>query len=37
MFGFEGWVDLGHVAVLIVFGLVMWRLAIRGMTKKFVD
>ena len=36
-FGFEGWVDLAHVACLVVFAIVMWRLAIHYMTKKLVD
>ena len=36
-FGFEGWTDLLRLAALIVFGLAMWRLAIRAMTRKLVD
>jgi lipooligosaccharide transport system permease protein len=36
-FGFEGAVDLGHLAFLIAFALVMWRLAIRFMTRKLID
>ena len=28
VFGFEGWVDVWHVAFLVVFALAMWRLAI---------
>jgi lipooligosaccharide transport system permease protein len=35
-FGWHGWVDVGHVAVIAVFGLVMWRLAIWRMTIKLV-
>ena len=27
-FGWEGWVDLGHLGAIIAFGLLMWRLAI---------
>ena len=27
-FGFEGWVDVLRVGYLVVFGLVMWRIAI---------
>ena len=36
-FGFEGWSDVGHVAVLVAFGLVMWRLAIWRLEKRLVD
>ncbi len=35
-FGFEGWSDVVSVLVLVVFGLVMWRLAIRAMTRKLI-
>ncbi len=37
VFGIWGWEDLGRVAVLFVFGLLMWRIAIRAMTRKLVD
>jgi lipooligosaccharide transport system permease protein len=37
VFGLEGWVDLARVAALAVFGLVLWRIAIRAMTQKLVD
>jgi lipooligosaccharide transport system permease protein len=37
VFGFEGWVDLYHLAVLVGFGLAMWRIAIYAMTKKLID
>jgi lipooligosaccharide transport system permease protein len=36
-FGWEGWVDVVHVAVLAVFGLVLWRIAIYAMTRKLID
>jgi lipooligosaccharide transport system permease protein len=36
-FGFEGWTDLLRLGALVVFGLAMWRLAIRAMTRKLVD
>jgi lipooligosaccharide transport system permease protein len=36
-FGFEGWVDLYHVAVIVAFGLLMWRIAIYAMTRKLID
>jgi lipooligosaccharide transport system permease protein len=35
-FGWEAW-DPGRVAVLIGFGFVNWRIAIRAMTRKLVD
>ena len=37
VFGFEGWVDLWHLAVLIAYGLAMWRLAIYAMERKLID
>jgi lipooligosaccharide transport system permease protein len=37
VFGFTGWADPGHVAVLVGFGLLMWRLAIRYMERKLID
>ena len=36
-FGFVGWEDLGSLAVLVAYGLLMWRLAIRAMTRKLID
>jgi len=36
-FGFEGSTDLLRVAALVVFALVMWRLAIKFMTRKLID
>jgi lipooligosaccharide transport system permease protein len=37
VFGFEGWVDVGSVAVLAVFGVALWRIAIFGMTRRLID
>ncbi len=37
VFGFEPGADLAHTAALIGFGLVMWRVAIVGMTRKLVN
>ena len=36
-FGFQGWSDVGRVAALLVFGLIMWRIAIHAMTRKLID
>jgi lipooligosaccharide transport system permease protein len=36
-FGSEGWTDLARVGALLVFGVVMWRIAIHAMTRKLVD
>jgi lipooligosaccharide transport system permease protein len=36
-FGFEGWIDLYHVAYLVAFGLIMWRIAIYAMERKLVN
>ena len=35
-FGFRGWVDIGHLAFLIGFALIMWRMAIKSMEKKLI-
>jgi hypothetical protein len=37
VFGFEGWEDLARLSVLVVFGLIMWRIAIHAMTRKLID
>jgi lipooligosaccharide transport system permease protein len=37
VFGFEGWVDLARVGVLVAFGLVLWRIAIQAMERKLID
>ena len=37
VFGFEGWVGLYHVGVLVVFALITWRLAIHFMARKLID
>jgi lipooligosaccharide transport system permease protein len=36
-FGSEGWTDLARVGALLLFGFVMWRIAIHAMTRKLVD
>ncbi len=36
VFGFRGWVDIGHLAFLVGFAFVMWRLAIRFMERKLI-
>jgi len=36
VFGFEGWADAGHLAFLIAFAFVSWRLAIRFMERKLI-
>jgi lipooligosaccharide transport system permease protein len=36
VFGFKGWEDPGHLAFLVVFALVSWRLAIRFMERKLI-
>ncbi|HKF14334.1 MAG TPA: ABC transporter permease [Gaiellaceae bacterium] len=37
VFGGWGWEDLAGLGVLVVFGLIMWRVAIYAMTRKLVD
>ncbi len=36
-FGWHGWTDFGRAGALILFGLVMWRIAIYAMTRKLVN
>jgi lipooligosaccharide transport system permease protein len=36
-FGWDGWADLGHVAVIVLFGLIVWRIAIFAMQRKLVN
>ena len=36
-FGFEGWVDLVRLGALVLFGLILWRIAIHAMTRKLID
>ena len=36
LYGFE-WTDLARVGMLVVFALIMWRVAIRAMTQKLID
>jgi lipooligosaccharide transport system permease protein len=36
-FGWEGWADVGHLAAILAFGLVMWRLAIWRTEKRLID
>jgi lipooligosaccharide transport system permease protein len=37
VFGWHGWTDFVRLAVLVAYGLVMWRIAIRAMTQKLID
>jgi lipooligosaccharide transport system permease protein len=37
VFGFEGWIDLYHLAVIVAFGLLMWRIAIFAMERKLIN
>jgi lipooligosaccharide transport system permease protein len=37
VFGFQGWADVFHVAAIVAFGLVAWRLAIHFMERKLID
>jgi lipooligosaccharide transport system permease protein len=36
VFGFQGWVDVGHLAFLVGFALVLWRVAIRFMERRLI-
>ena len=37
VFGFKGWVDVYHVAVMAAFGVAAWRVAISRMERKLID
>jgi len=37
VFGFEGWTDIAHYTVLVVFALVIWRMAISRMQRRLID
>jgi lipooligosaccharide transport system permease protein len=37
VFGWDGWEDLARLGALVVFGLIMWRIAIHAMTRKLID
>jgi lipooligosaccharide transport system permease protein len=37
VFGFDGWEDLARLGALVLFGLVIWRIAIYAMTRKLID
>jgi lipooligosaccharide transport system permease protein len=37
VFGFEGWEDAARLGALVLFGLIVWRIAIHAMTQKLVD
>jgi lipooligosaccharide transport system permease protein len=36
-FGWHGWDDVGHIGALMVFALVMWRIAVWRMTIRLID
>jgi lipooligosaccharide transport system permease protein len=36
VFGFTGWADVGHLAFLVGFALISWRIAIRWMERKLI-
>jgi lipooligosaccharide transport system permease protein len=37
VFGFQGLEDLGRLGALLVFGLIVWRVAIYAMARKLID
>src|SRR4051794_18250319 len=36
VFGFKGWVDIWHLLFLVVFAVVMWRLAVHRMERRLI-
>jgi lipooligosaccharide transport system permease protein len=37
VFGFEGWTDLAHLGVILLFATLMWRLAVHFMERELID
>jgi lipooligosaccharide transport system permease protein len=37
VFGFEGWTDVARLGALVLYGLVVWRIAIHAMTRKLIN
>jgi lipooligosaccharide transport system permease protein len=37
VFGFEGWTDVARAGYLVVFALIIWRIAIYAMERKLID
>jgi lipooligosaccharide transport system permease protein len=37
VFGFEPLTDLGHFGALLLFALLMWAIAVRGMNRRLID
>jgi lipooligosaccharide transport system permease protein len=37
VYGFDGWADVARLGFLVLFGLLVWRIAIRAMTRKLID
>ena len=37
VFGFQGWVDVYHLAFLVTFAFAMWRLAVKYMERKLIS
>jgi lipooligosaccharide transport system permease protein len=36
-FGFDGWIDVARLGALVLFALIVWRIAIHAMTRKLID
>jgi lipooligosaccharide transport system permease protein len=36
-FGWEGWTDLARLGALLLFAVIIWRIAIHAMTRKLID
>ncbi len=36
-FGWDGWTDVARLGALVVFGALVWRVAIHAMTRKLID
>ena len=37
VYGWDGWVDVARLGMILAFGLILWRIAIHAMTRKLID
>ena len=37
IYGWDGWVDVARLGMLVIFALIMWRVAIHAMERKLID
>ena len=37
VYGWDGWVDVARLGMLVLFGVLLWRISIHAMTRKLID